>query len=1126
MNLLKNSSFELPLPPKPEQNRCLVMTPDPAAGQPFYYSSRGEINNPQSWTSWYVHDGRAPDYDPGNGDGWCEPETRQAPHAGRQHEGLLSHIMFTFTRIHHGGFYQQVSGVTVGDRLRAGYWAHAWTGNSDDPTTSEGVGNADYFALEGEGPHNQVVFWVGIDPTGGTDPFAASVVWGQGAHIYNKFHEIPNVEAVALASTVTVFTRERFRWRFKHCDGYTDSAFLEVVADVPEPPVIPPSVDYDYPCVETGTKLTLHANGEGGTYDLLRYLMAHGYMLPFVKVLATNPDQVAAVANLKALSPGTRFVCRLMSVPGSGVNIEGPDFNSDPAAYMDALLPTMLAHPEVDYWETWNEQDPPNHLPMMNFACECMDIAADNGIKLAIPSYSSGVPENDEWQMIYDETPFFELAHYGGHILSLHAYCHTGNPESITYHLLRPQWLYENILLPHNCVVPFLFTEYNIDDNPQGAGITNWNIADLLNEYRAVDELLAEMFYCLGACLFTFGLGGGTYTLNNLWQPIAEMMLEVQGRQNALPPESTGPPAPGECPVPREDFHCVYVLIPPGHGWEWFAVLRPAWEVHYFTVGGSADHAAYIPGISKRTVLALNPTAWPGDLAAFFNTYYPNTTESMLEYIPIEAATPADWLAGIQAYYGDDPIQILDVRSQMAINPSSPWYPWKQRTLAEITHVFVHHSAGVTSSNLETVKGIAVYHTSPNGKNRPGVCYTYTIGADGTIWYVSNIENVVFSQGVINDLGDENRWGVGVCLLGCFINGNKPTTAQLDSLTALINCLNSLTGKILAVWGHKDVDLTNQCPGDSWPFKPEWGRLWPPSPPSPSFPAFLGFNDHPGPSGTASEWMRANGVQGLVVRPIFLGGSGTALDFAQAAAAGQRVIVNLRYSWSVDKGGAGTLPKPGTPEWTQFVLAAIFTINASTVWGWEIGNEYNNPREFPRAGALTPAGVAQTYNAIRAGTPGKRLAPGALDPFNAQAGDPRDWLTGVYGAISGAEFVTAHGYIRGPDANLVGSTAKFADAPLQWQFLNYPGCVTALLANLPTAYKNLPVYITEFNHLWKTIEPDWGWVTDARAATVVERAFAAASAAGFSGLALYRWAGDEWETYNKGLILDAVKRLV
>jgi len=474
-----------------------------------------------------------------------------------------------------------------------------------------------------------------------------------------------------------------------------------------------------------------------------------------------------------------------------------------------------------------------------------------------------------------------------------------------------------------------------------------------------------------------------------------------------------------------------------------------------------------------------------------------------------------DWGTGTTPPPEPPALEIIDVRYQLATNPASPWYPWKTRAMSEITHFFVHHSAGALSSSYSTVEAINNFHISPSGKNRPGICYTFVIGADGTIWYVSDITNVVFAQGSESHPGDENRFGVAACLLGNFTAGREPTAAQMDSLEKLIAHVEKLLGRSIPVWGHKDV-IATACPGDSWPWKPEWGKQ--PAPP-PLTATLRGYNDHPGATGTALEWLNHNGKSGLIVRPIFLGGTGSILNFP----GNQRVVVNLRYSWAKDNGGAGTLPLPGTPEHAQFVDAAIYTINNSPgVFGWEIGNEYNNPREFPTTGDLTPQSVAQTYNAIRAGCPGKRLGVGALDPFNAQAGDPRNWLTAIYGLITGAELVFAHGYIRGPDASLVGSQAKFADDPLRWQYLNYPGCITALLAYLPAAYKALPVYITEFNHLWKTVEPDWGWVNDGRAADVITAAISAAQVNGFAGLAIYRWAGDEWAVEHNDYVKGAV----
>jgi len=297
---------------------------------------------------------------------------------------------------------------------------------------------------------------------------------------------------------------------------------------------------------------------------------------------------------------------------------------------------------------------------------------------------------------------------------------------------------------------------------------------------------------------------------------------------------------------------------------------------------------------------------------------------------------------------------------------------------------------------------------------------------------------------------------------------------------------------------------------------------------------YIGFNDHEGVGGGAARFLSDNVDAvtcslGFLLQPAFIGGAAWNIDASELEAKGIRTIVNLRYSWSTDCGGAGTLPKPYTNEWGAFVDAAVNTINNSRgVWGWTIGNEYNAPREVPLAGPLTPQDVVLTYNYIYERCNGARLSPGALDPFNAIAGDPRDWLMGIFGGIHDAAFVAAHGYVRGPDPSLVGSVAKFTDHPLTWQYLNYPGCITALLSYLPEQYAELPVYVTEFNHLWKTSEAvgDIGWVTDARAAEVIHAAYAAAREAGFAGLALYRWTGDEWAVKDNGVVLEAVKTIL
>lgn len=235
-NLLKNGGFEADWGEK-KSHRCLVFPEDGGVHE----KDVGNIFTPPGWMTWFRHD-------PGT---WDQPEVRDAwaQHDPRRvHSGQKGILLFTFYRKHDAGFLQQVQ-VAPGTKLRATAWAHAWSNchgreHTDDPRWSEGPGFKQGVLLEGQDPPadspgtpddwRNFTFYVGIDPTGGTDPFADTVVWGQGAHMYNQYAQVPSVEATAQADTVTVFLRSKTLWPFKHNDAYWDDAELTVVGEEEE----------------------------------------------------------------------------------------------------------------------------------------------------------------------------------------------------------------------------------------------------------------------------------------------------------------------------------------------------------------------------------------------------------------------------------------------------------------------------------------------------------------------------------------------------------------------------------------------------------------------------------------------------------------------------------------------------------------------------------------------------------------------------------------------------------------------------------------------------------------------------------------------------------------------------
>lgn len=229
MNLLRNGDFEADWSEE-KSHRVMVF---PAEGQPFTRDV-GNIFTPPGWIVWFHHEEGV----------WAQPEGRDArdEDPARMHSGEKGYLLFTFSRKHDAGLMQSVN-VTPETRLRFSAWAHAWSNHKDPahPTKfphpdnaewSEGAGFGPFFALMGEAEgdaERNFTFWAGIDPFGGMNPFADTVVWGRGAHIYNNFHQVPAVETIAQGEKVTVFLRSQTLYPFKHNDAYWDDAELVVV---------------------------------------------------------------------------------------------------------------------------------------------------------------------------------------------------------------------------------------------------------------------------------------------------------------------------------------------------------------------------------------------------------------------------------------------------------------------------------------------------------------------------------------------------------------------------------------------------------------------------------------------------------------------------------------------------------------------------------------------------------------------------------------------------------------------------------------------------------------------------------------------------------------------------------
>jgi len=201
----------------------------------------GEIFVPEGWTFFWKEGGLLNPEDPNTT--YSRPEAqvinKEAPYLSppRIFDGYRAFKYFTFYRVHDAGIMQRVP-VTPGSSYKATARAQSWFWATDDPSkiddpykSGHWKGGVWYDFANG---HEGFDFLVGIDPLGGTDPYAASVVWSVPVRYYDEYAELPGVEAEAEATTITVFLRSVAIWPFKHCDAYWDLASLELVAE-PEP---------------------------------------------------------------------------------------------------------------------------------------------------------------------------------------------------------------------------------------------------------------------------------------------------------------------------------------------------------------------------------------------------------------------------------------------------------------------------------------------------------------------------------------------------------------------------------------------------------------------------------------------------------------------------------------------------------------------------------------------------------------------------------------------------------------------------------------------------------------------------------------------------------------------------
>lgn len=156
------------------------------------------------------------------------------------------------------------------------------------------------------------------------------------------------------------------------------------------------------------------------------------------------------------------------------------------------------------------------------------------------------------------------------------------------------------------------------------------------------------------------------------------------------------------------------------------------------------------------------------------------------------------------------PAEIVDYVDELPMNTDSQHWPYRTRPLSDITHIVLHHSAGLPTTPPES---IAIGHINRNGGGEdgwPGIGYHFYIDGAGQIFKVNHLTTRSFH------VGDDNGSTIGVCLAGHF-GEVHPSPAQLAAARFLLRWLSAVVpGAQLAK--HLDY-VSTRCPGDTWP---EW----------------------------------------------------------------------------------------------------------------------------------------------------------------------------------------------------------------------------------------------------------------------------------------------------------------
>ena len=162
--------------------------------------SDGNTRVPNNWIAWW----QTPESDCYN----YKPSFDVDSTGTHVHTGTYAAHYYTAYTSHTAGLYQQVP-ATAGATYQFTIYGFARSLKSESDASS--------------GSTTQMM--IGIDPAGGTNPFASTIVWSGAANALDSY-KLFTVQAAASATSITVFVRNRPDWCVARNDVYWDDANL------------------------------------------------------------------------------------------------------------------------------------------------------------------------------------------------------------------------------------------------------------------------------------------------------------------------------------------------------------------------------------------------------------------------------------------------------------------------------------------------------------------------------------------------------------------------------------------------------------------------------------------------------------------------------------------------------------------------------------------------------------------------------------------------------------------------------------------------------------------------------------------------------------------------------------